>query len=240
MTFIESRDHDGRDAVARSWHFADEDPDASSSHELAKLTIAPFVVVLLFVGGVYWIRQQPPAGAMSQEQNAVVQVRLLPRPDPDPIAVATAPPAIGALASRAEAPPKEPDPIPSNDPPAPQEGKAVTPVEAVLASTTPTPAIAPSSAATMKFQQTLLRHIARYQRYPSAARPLHLEGKVDTLFTMSRDGTLLGVWVRTSSGQVVLDKEAMETIRRAQPLPRIPPELPDRLNIHLQLVFDPA
>ena len=35
-------------------------------------------------------------------------------------------------------------------------------------------------------------------------------------------------------------KEAIETIRRAQPLPPIPPELPDRLNIHVQLVFDPS
>jgi protein TonB len=38
----------------------------------------------------------------------------------------------------------------------------------------------------------------------------------------------------------LLDKEAMETIRRAQPLPPIPPELPERLNIHVQLVFDPS
>jgi protein TonB len=57
---------------------------------------------------------------------------------------------------------------------------------------------------------------------------------------MSRDGTLLGVWVKTSSGQAMLDKEAIDTIRRAQPLPSIPPELPDRLNIHVQLVFDPS
>ena len=69
---------------------------------------------------------------------------------------------------------------------------------------------------------------------------MHLEGKVDTQFAMARDGKLLGVWVRTSSGQMLLDKEAVETIRRAQPLPPIPPELPDRLNIQVQLEFDPT
>ncbi|MHC4043477.1 energy transducer TonB [Bradyrhizobium sp. 23AC] len=95
----------------------------------------------------------------------------------------------------------------------------------------------PASSAAIKFQQSLLRHVSRYQRYPNAARAMHLEGTVVTQFAMARDGTLLGVWVRTSSGQLLLDKEAIETIRRAQPLPPIPPELPDRLNIHLELEF---
>ena len=95
----------------------------------------------------------------------------------------------------------------------------------------------PASSAAAKFQQTLLRHISRFQRYPSAAGSARL---VDTQFAMARDGTLLGVWVRTSSGQMLLDKEAIETIRRAQPLPPIPPELPDRLNIQMQLEFDPS
>jgi protein TonB len=105
---------------------------------------------------------------------------------------------------------------------------------------TPSAVTGPASSAVVRFQQTLLRHVARYQRYPSAARSLHLEGRVDMQFAISRDGTLLGVWVKTSSGQGVLDKEAIETIRRSQPLPSIPSELPDRLNIHVQLAFDPT
>jgi protein TonB len=92
----------------------------------------------------------------------------------------------------------------------------------------------------MKFQQALLRHIERYQRYPKAARLGRQQGTVDTLFSMRRDGTLVGVWVKTSSGQQVLDAAAVETIRRAQPLPAIPAGLPDQLTIQVQLAFDPS
>jgi protein TonB len=82
--------------------------------------------------------------------------------------------------------------------------------------------------------------VARYQRYPNAARLGRMRGTVETLFSMQRDGTLLEVWVKTSSGQVVLDKAAVDAIRRAQPLPAIPSELPDRLNIQIALVFEPS
>ena len=240
MTFIEPRHQNSREAVLPPPPFHEEDVNAWPSGELARMSIAPVLVALLFVGGVYWIRHQPPAGAVGQQQNSVVQVQLLPRPDPAPIPVAAAPSVTGAVASRVDTPSKEPDPTPSDDPPVTRQGKSFSPADTPPANATPAPASAPPSAATMKFQQALLRHIARYQRYPNAARSLHLEGKVDTLFAMSRDGTLLGVWVRTSSGQILLDNEAIDTIRRAQPLPRIPSELPDRLSIHLQLVFDPS
>jgi protein TonB len=84
------------------------------------------------------------------------------------------------------------------------------------------------------------RHIARYHRYPSAARSQQLQGTVETVFSMKRDGSLLGVWVKTTSGKTLLDKEAIETIKRAQPLPPIPSNLPERLNIEVLLEFDPS
>ena len=58
------------------------------------------------------------------------------------------------------------------------------------------------------------------------------------VFSISRDGKVLGAWVKTSSGQAVLDRAAIETIRRAQPLPAIPPALPDPFKIELALGFD--
>ncbi|WFU22141.1 TonB family protein [Bradyrhizobium sp. CB1717] len=225
----------GRAAVLGS--FQDDDLDAaSSSGEFYRLLGIPALAAVLFVGGVYWIRMQVPAGSPGQQSAAVVQVQLLPRPEAVPIAVApVSQPDTANVASRADTSLKDPDPTPSDDPvPAPR-ARTVSPGD-----TPPMPAAVsgPASSAAVKFQQTLLRHVSRYQRYPKAASAMHLEGKVvDTQFAMARDGTLLGVWVRTSSGQLLLDKEAIETIRRAQPLPPIPPELPDRLNIHLELEF---
>ncbi|MFX9116149.1 energy transducer TonB, partial [Acinetobacter baumannii] len=63
-------------------------------------------------------------------------------------------------------------------------------------------------------------------------------GAVETLFSMQRDGTVLEVWVKTSSGQAALDKAAVDAIRRAQPLPSIPWGLPDDLKVEIWLEFD--
>jgi protein TonB len=55
---------------------------------------------------------------------------------------------------------------------------------------------------------------------------------------MRRDGAVLDVRIKTSSGATILDEEAGATIRRAQPLPPIPPELPERLNIIVPVAFN--
>ena len=215
---------------------------AWSSGELLRLIFAPALVTLFLVGGVYWIRLQMPAGSPGQQQASVVQVQLIPRPDSAPIVAASATESIAqTVASRSEIS-QQPDPIVPDDPaPAPRT-RMVSLAEAPPSNVLSPPSVVsgPASNAAIKFQQALLRHVAQYQRYPSAARSLHLQGKVDTQFAIGRDGQLLGVWVRNSSGQMILDKEAIETIRRAQPLPPIPAELPDRLNIHVQLEFDPS
>lgn len=214
-----------------------------SSGELLRLIVTPTLVTVLLVGGVYWIRSRPPTGSVGQQQLSVVQVHLLPRPDPTPIATSSKSQTVTDEATNhVDAPSMDTNPTAADDPLPSPRATAYSTAELPPSNirSAPSPVSGPPSNAALKFQETLLRHVARYQRYPNAARGLHLEGKVDTQFAMSRDGTLLGVWVKTSSGQAVLDREAIDTIRRAQPLPPIPPELPDRLNIHVQLAFDPA
>ena len=221
--------------------FRPDDPGAWSSGEVLRLLLAPAIATLLFVGGIYWIRLQPPAGSASREQSSVVQVRLLPSPSPAPIPVApVSQPQAAALASRTEVSPENAEPPLDNLTAA--SGREPMPAEPTVPSfhPTPSPADAPPNSVTVKYQQALLRHVARYQLYPSAARLGRLHGAVETLFSMQRDGTLLDVWVKTSSGEVVLDKAAVDAIRRAQPLPSIPSALPDRLNIQITLVFDPS
>jgi len=237
----------GREAALRivpaAPAFHGDDPSAWSSGEVLRLFLVPAIATVLFVGGIYWVRLQLPAGPAGQDQASVVQVHLLPRPDPAPIPVAPATsPITASVASRTDVPVDQPDSAAINNTAVTPPALDSTPAENAAPSIRPmpTPADAPASSATMKFQQALLRHVARYQRYPNAARLGRLQGSVETLFSMRRDGTLLGVWVKTGSGQAVLDKEAVDAIRRAQPLPSIPPELPDRLNIRVTLVFEPS
>lgn len=221
-----------------------EDPSAWSSGEVLRLLLVPTVVAMLFVGGIYWARQQLSAAPTAlRDQTSLVQVHLLPRPDPALIPVSPIAPSIAAsVAGSTNVPVDARHPRPVEDAAVAVPTGVTTQGEISAPSVRPTPSQAdlPPSSAAIRFQQALLRHVARYQHYPNAARLGRLHGSVETLFSMRRDGTVLAVWVKTSSGQVVLDKEAVDAIRRAQPLPPIPPELPDRMNIQVMLMFEPS
>jgi protein TonB len=93
------------------------------------------------------------------------------------------------------------------------------------------------SPAAASFQRQLLAHIEKYRRFPDEARRDRQEGTVDVLFAMDRNGLVLGIWIKRSSGYPALDKEAVATVLRAQPLPAIPSELPEPLNITLPIDY---
>jgi len=89
-----------------------------------------------------------------------------------------------------------------------------------------------------EFERTLLAHIEAYRRYPATAlrdRPL---GVVEVIFAMDRNGIVLDIRIKQSSGSSDLDKEAVAAVLRAQPLPHIPEELPEPLNITLPVSFE--
>jgi protein TonB len=207
-----------------------------------RLLLVPTIAALLYVSGIFWIRAQSSADPAGQEQSTMLQVQLLPRAAAVSIPIEL-PPQSSAAGSASHA-----DMLAGTADTAAPDVAALTPTKQALAAdlippqarSAPAPIEAAPGGPAAKFQLALFRHVARYQRYPKAAQAARLHGVVDALFSMRRDGSLLGVWVKVSSGQGVLDKEALDTIRRAQPLPAIPPELPDRLNIRLTLVFDPT
>lgn len=89
------------------------------------------------------------------------------------------------------------------------------------------------------FRDILLRHIANFRHYPSAALAPRLSGTAHIAFTINRTGGLLAAWLQTSSGSDILDAEALETIHRSQPFPPIPSDLPDPLTATLPVSFVP-
>lgn len=220
------------------------DPAAWSNAELARLVIIPALAVLLFAGGVYWIKvQQPAASSVDQGPSSTVQVRLIPQHEQAPIPIDTTSQATTANVAHSNPKAEQPDDQAKDEVVVKSPDQASLPAEPSIPII---PSISRPSAVTnvvpnntlLRFQQSLLKHIARFQRYPAAARN-KLQGTVETYFSIDRKGRLLGVWVKTSSGQTLLDTEAIETIKRAQPLPSIPAELPDRLSVEVQLAFDP-
>jgi protein TonB len=91
--------------------------------------------------------------------------------------------------------------------------------------------------ASAAFQDALYDRLGRYQIYPKEASQQQLQGLVLVTFVMDRDGTVLNVSVKRTSGETILDKAAVETILKAQPLPRIPPQLPGHLTVQVPIAY---
>lgn len=154
-----------------------------------------------------------------------------PAPKPPPVIPQAAvklpppPPPKAAPASVAEAPPP---PVASTAPADPD------PVPALA----PAPAATPPADALAAFQGRLLAHLGQHKRYPLAARQRRQQGIVWVRLTLDRGGRVLAHRLERGCGVDALDREAEELLERAQPLPAIPPELPqDRMELVLPVEF---
>lgn len=67
--------------------------------------------------------------------------------------------------------------------------------------------------------------LARFKRYPRAARRRGLQGVAKLAFTVRRDGSLVTYEIVQSAGYQVLDREVQSTLERALPMPPFPSEL---------------
>jgi len=81
----------------------------------------------------------------------------------------------------------------------------------------------------LSWQKTLVSHLNRFKRYPTAARARGAQGYVLVEFTIDRSGNVVASRVLQHSGSAFLDDEAMAVLQRASPLPRPPAELTGEL-----------
>lgn len=223
-----------------AFQYAEEDAESSFWASTGLRFVLPSVlVVLLLTGGVVWLRSLP-AGTTSTNSSGAIQVRLLQSPEPSPVALQSpgshSSPSLG---QHSDEPPRPVNPTSSELPSAQEDALAPVPdrtaapdVEAVSHTFS-----APPNATMAKFQRALMQHIARFERYPARSGRNRPEGTVQVAFVMRRDGRIADVWVKSSSGQVELDQEAVASLRRAEPLPPIPTDLPDQLSVLAPISF---
>jgi len=81
---------------------------------------------------------------------------------------------------------------------------------------------ASGNASASNYPGKVVSKLRRALRYPPEARAKRLKGEVQVAFTVSASGSVSGVRVVRSSGSPVLDKAALDTVRRAAPFPAIP------------------
>jgi periplasmic protein TonB len=79
--------------------------------------------------------------------------------------------------------------------------------------------------------------LAKAKRYPREAYTRREQGTATARVAMSRSGQVLRATLVKSSGSEALDEESLALVRRAQPLPALPPGLPDPLEITVPVRF---
>lgn len=124
--------------------------------------------------------------------------------------------------------PKE-EPKPEQRPPAPED-RALPKEERVGKFT---------QAGSNAYNALVLGHLRRFIHYPKAAHSAR--GKVGVRFVLNRAGEVIESAVTKSSGNGVLDREALEILRRASPFPAFPAAKPGEQDLYLTLLdFDVA
>ena len=157
-------------------------------------------------GGRGAVMPEPPAVAMSAPDRAASPPER-PTPGRKPVAAAQAP--------VAPAPAERPAPAPS---------PAADPALALGAPTlAPRPgADALEAGSLAQYRVALIAAAKRLKQYPAQALDGGLEGRVDVRLVIGADGAPVTLTVKRSSGHELLDREAVETLRRATadtPLP---------------------
>jgi periplasmic protein TonB len=88
------------------------------------------------------------------------------------------------------------------------------------------------------YGDTLLTHLERFKRYPEEAKRRGRTGVVRVSFSVSRAGDVVEARLAEPSGETSLDEEALATLWRAEPLPRLPDQLPATVTFTLPISFD--
>lgn len=113
--------------------------------------------------------------------------------------------------------------------------------QATAAAAPPAPALPPAAQAggihSDSWQARVLARLENYRSYPPGARARREQGVAQLQLRVDRQGRVLSARLQRSSGHGELDQAALATVRRAQPLPPIPPELPAELELLVPVEF---
>jgi len=159
----------------------------------------------------------------------------VPMPQPVSRAAEPAPPRTAPILSHAAPEAGHNHPVVRGDEPV-----AASAVEAPHPVPTPVASrpIAPDAGVLAAYGRELAGAVAAHQRYPRVALLRQWQGTSVLQLELAADGRLLWVRVLSSSGHDTLDRQALDMVREAIPLPTMPAALAGRpLTVDVPVVF---
>ena len=119
-----------------------------------------------------------------------------------------------------------------------QNPNAAPPTVSASTTTAPT-AAAVRSASAVSWKRKIALHLQRNKRYPAAAQAKREHGVARVAFLIDRLGRVVSSTVIQSSGSAALDRETLDLLQRAQPLPTPPTDVPGaQFSFNVPVSFD--
>lgn len=166
--------------------------------------------------------EEPPLPKLVEAPKPKIAIPKPPKPKPKP---------------QPPKPEKKPEP-PKDEPPAKDDVADTPPSNAQpQKSAAPAPSIASNSNALPSWQSDLLRHLAKYKKYPEDARRRGLQGINRLRFVVDAEGKVVSYSLAGGSGSAALDRATLEMIRRAGSVPKPPAELLNNGTIEVVAPF---
>lgn len=236
------------DEVSRGHRRYCDRPMSWGAHLFGVAGTASVIGLVLAAALFTWNTVYQPVRTTSQPLT-VIELQPLAAP-PEPIReVAPGPEQVEKQEAELE-PVIEPVPMPTVPPPTPnlsaretrEPVKIIDPGPAAPETTAPKSVAAPaanrlSNDARPNWEGAILAHLERFRRYPARARAARQQGTVTVRFRMNRAGMVLSSTIVKKSGSLDLDQAALDTLQRAQPLPAIPDDKPDEVELTIPVEF---
>jgi periplasmic protein TonB len=231
-------------AISLGW-FEDEQP-----RDLVRWGVAAAIVLGVHAAAIafYLVSHQPDQAA---GDDSAVTIELAPienTPDAVEHDVTPAPETMiesNALPKPPDTPPPEEkvEQAPPDETPTIIPEKTEQPPEKVEEPKPPAPVTAQRAKGgaqqiAASWENSVVKHLQRYKRYPSEALTRSEEGIVLLSFSIDRSGHVLARRIARSSGHADLDDEVMDMIKRAEPLPAFPATMPQpQLDLTVPIRF---
>lgn len=205
-------------------------------------------VPLVMIGGFLASRPVPPIPPEVVFEVELVRLQAPPRPpsekppgpvqDEAPAQQATPKPRLQSRIQTSAIADVEPLTAPPPDPQVEVASQSVPAPETTAPPSRPAPPAASAATTARTWEGLLLAHLEQRKRYPAEARARRLQGVAYVRFSMDRQGRVLSAELERSSGHPALDREVVALLRRAQPLPKPPPEIAgDPVSLSVPIEF---